>query len=345
MWFLWLVGAVIEDIWGRLFFISFYIFCGCFAAISHNLFHANSSEPLVGASGAIAGTMGAFLIKYYKTRINFFYLLIIFIMPKYGTFSLPASIMLILWFLQQIFFALIDPNGLLGIGFIAHIGGFACGAIIAIILIKSGIEKKYLLSRTEAITTLTQKQEIIDAIEAMKNNNFSDAEKYLLKLINKEPDNIDALLLLLEISKKKLDDGASQNYLAALIESYVKKDECKSAADLYNENIFSFPDLKITLQATLKLANYFKNIGRFQDALDLLYKTYKSNENAFAGIKALMTYADLCLSIEKYEDAKNAYLKILQKEIAPELHDHIKIKLAKLNAHSSFYNRLNKKGS
>ncbi len=60
MWFLWLAATVIEDLWGRLFFTIFYLFCGAFSAFVHSIFFANSSEPLIGASGAIAGIMGAF---------------------------------------------------------------------------------------------------------------------------------------------------------------------------------------------------------------------------------------------------------------------------------------------
>ncbi len=97
MLFLWLVGGSLEDRWGRVCFSVFYIASGVVAALIHGAMIPQSHVPMVGASGAIAGLMGAFLVRLATTRIRFFYWFIIF----RGAFSVPAYVALPFWLLQQ----------------------------------------------------------------------------------------------------------------------------------------------------------------------------------------------------------------------------------------------------
>src|SRR5439155_12112088 len=115
--------------------------------------HPDSEIPLVGASGAIAGLMGAFLVRYARTRIRFAYL----IAPSMrGTFDAPAWVMLPLWFGQQIFFAaLTDSSSGGGVAYLAHVAGFAFGAAIAGAIAWLEIEARWLRPRLEAAVTTT----------------------------------------------------------------------------------------------------------------------------------------------------------------------------------------------
>lgn len=104
MLFLYLAGASIEDLWGRPLFLFFYLSSGIAATLTHQLRFETSPIPLIGASGAIAGLMGAFLFRLYKTRIRFAYFIWVFLTrPFMGTFAAPAFIMLPLWLWSRSF--------------------------------------------------------------------------------------------------------------------------------------------------------------------------------------------------------------------------------------------------
>jgi membrane associated rhomboid family serine protease len=127
MWFLWIFGNNIEDSMGHIRFLVFYVVTGVLASTAHVVSDPGSPVPMVGASGAISGIMGAYLILYPRARVRT--LLIIVILIK--IVDLPAFVMLGYWFLIQLFSSMADQMpGQGGIAFWAHIGGFAAGAIL-----------------------------------------------------------------------------------------------------------------------------------------------------------------------------------------------------------------------
>ncbi|MCP4609483.1 MAG: rhomboid family intramembrane serine protease [Planctomycetes bacterium] len=125
MFFLWIYGDNVEDRFSRLGFIVFYLSCGLTASILHMVFNFNSMVPAVGASGAISGVMGAYLIFYPKARMS-----ILFI---YRIIRVNASLYLIMWFIFQLMFALtiFASDSATGIAWFAHIGGFVFGCLVA----------------------------------------------------------------------------------------------------------------------------------------------------------------------------------------------------------------------
>ena len=125
MWFLYIFGDNIESILGHFKFLLFYFLCGFGAAFSQYIIDPSSSIPMVGASGCIAGVLGAYMISFPKAKVHVFAFIIIFI----TTLVVPAQIVLGLWFLVQLSNGLnslgIDTNG--GVAWFAHIGGFIAG--------------------------------------------------------------------------------------------------------------------------------------------------------------------------------------------------------------------------
>jgi membrane associated rhomboid family serine protease len=137
MWFLWIFGNNIEDAMGRLRFVVFYLVCGLAAAAGQILANPSSAIPMVGASGAISGVMGAYLVLYPRVRV--------FAIVPLGFFltsvALPAWVMLGYWFVIQFVSGLISIGGELGgVAFWAHVGGFVAG----IVLIKLFVRDDYL---------------------------------------------------------------------------------------------------------------------------------------------------------------------------------------------------------
>ena len=125
MWFLYIFGDNIESILGHLRYFYFYLFCGIGAAVVQFLIEPTSTIPIVGASGAIAGILGSYMINFPKARVHVFAVIIIFI----TTFIVPAQIVLGIWFIIQLSSGLsslgIDTTG--GVAWFAHIGGFMIG--------------------------------------------------------------------------------------------------------------------------------------------------------------------------------------------------------------------------
>jgi membrane associated rhomboid family serine protease len=123
MWFLWLFGNNIEDSMTRTRFVVFYLLCGLAAALLQVFADPASAVPMVGASGAISGVMGAYLVLFPRVRVYTLVPLGFFL----TTFALPAWVMLIYWLLLQ-FLGGFAQTGTGGVAFWAHVGGFAAGA-------------------------------------------------------------------------------------------------------------------------------------------------------------------------------------------------------------------------
>jgi membrane associated rhomboid family serine protease len=122
MLFLWIFGNNIEDYLGKVKFIFFYLACGVGASLVHVLFHFNSIVPVIGASGAVSGVMGAYLILYPHARVRTLVFIFIFI-----TFmDVPAFVFLIVWFIFQFFYA----GATSGVAWMAHVGGFLIGIVL-----------------------------------------------------------------------------------------------------------------------------------------------------------------------------------------------------------------------
>jgi rhomboid family protein len=127
MLFLWIFGNNVEDAMGPLKFLAFYLLSGIAALALQVAFNTDSTVPTIGASGAIAGVLGGYILLYPRARVLTLIFLIFFV-----TFiEIPAVLVLGLWFLQQLYFGLADlsdPTGG-GVAYFAHIGGFAFGLI------------------------------------------------------------------------------------------------------------------------------------------------------------------------------------------------------------------------
>jgi membrane associated rhomboid family serine protease len=133
MLFLWVFGRNIEDLIGSGQFFVFYIACGLAAAVTHVIFNAGSRLPTIGASGAIAGVMGAYLIKFPRSQIDTLVPLFIF----FTRIAVPAPLYLLFWFVLQ-FAQGVGSLGQTsynsgGVAWFAHVGGFVAGMLLILI--------------------------------------------------------------------------------------------------------------------------------------------------------------------------------------------------------------------
>ena len=134
MLFLWIFGDNVEDRLGHVRFVFFYLACGVAAAGAQTLLQPNSLVPMVGASGAIAGVMGAYLVLYPHSRV-----LMLFPFPVF-LFELPAVVFLVIWFVVQFLnginqLPVFERNAISGgVAFWAHVMGFVAGLILVVFM-------------------------------------------------------------------------------------------------------------------------------------------------------------------------------------------------------------------
>jgi rhomboid family protein len=123
MLYLWIFGDQIEHLLGRGRFILFYLFCGLAASVAQILYSPDAVVPSLGASGAIAGLLGAYMVKFPRNRVR--------VLLGRGVTTMPALMVIGLWILLQVFAQVGTPaSQASGIAYMAHIGGFVAGVVL-----------------------------------------------------------------------------------------------------------------------------------------------------------------------------------------------------------------------
>lgn len=288
MVFLFLGGYILEDYWGRVLYPLFYISGGVVATLVFAHMFPASYVPLVGASGAIAALMGAFFIRLFKTRIYFFYFVLIIIRFWYGRFIAPAFIMLPLWLASQISFALLDEGNGSGVAFWAHIGGFVYGCVFALVMKIFNIEDLLITHVIENKITVydAEREKIKDNIKRGVYDHTENGFKH----------RDQALSFLLSGEK---DKGMFECKRALVI--HIKRKEDIEAMDYYKDMCDEFPDLCLKTDYQNKL-------------LDLFEKNFRYTEAAMA-CKNLVNYLKEMGDKEAHVSALNRYAFILQNHL------------------------------
>ena len=268
MLFLWLSGGSLEDRWGRIFYLILYLVSGGVATLMHAAMAPHSHIPLVGASGAIAGLMGAFLVRLATTRIRFLYWLLFF----RGTFEAPAYVMLPLWLLQQFAMARTGTEG--GVAVWAHIGGFAFGALVAILVRLTDLEEKVLAPAVKKKTTWTASDRLTAALGKLDQGNVDGAILDLEALLKATPDDIEARTSLIDAHSRKGDQAAAGRESALLVGAYLKARDMAGAMAAAREHKQAHPDVPLPVRDQLALAvdcekrqDYQEAAARYQDAI------------------------------------------------------------------------------
>jgi len=136
MIFLWVFGDNVEDRLGHLAFLAFYLACGVAAAFAHAAANPGSTLPMVGASGAISGVLGAYILMFPRARVWTF----VFLFVIWQVIRIPAAVVIGVWIVLQLLFGITElgrQSG--GVAWFAHIGGFFAGAALAWILGRAGV--------------------------------------------------------------------------------------------------------------------------------------------------------------------------------------------------------------
>ena len=263
MIFLWIVGCMLEMGLGRLRYSLLYLFGGLFAVWVYWLVYMNSTLPLVGASGAIAGLMGAFAVLFGKKRVKIFYSLGFY----FNYITIPAIILLPLWMGNE-FFQLFF-GGAAHVAYAAHIGGLVGGALFGLICLK------FFLGFDRDVIQEAPVDETAPLIEkALKHIGELDMEsgcRLLENVLAKEPENIDALTHLFNVYKLNPDDAKFHNLTQKLIFELTRSyNTYEKAHQIYQEYIRHAGQARLTPQLYIQLSLAFAAAGHLEAAVKII---------------------------------------------------------------------------
>jgi membrane associated rhomboid family serine protease len=196
LFFFYLVGPLLEDLWGRAFFAGFYLVGGLIAAIAHFGMDPHSAVPMAGASGAIAACMGAFTWRCAARKIRMGYWFGWFIR---GTFLMPAWLWGGFWFASEVLSFALHASG--GVAVMAHIGGFLFGFAGAVALEKSGYEARALAPAVQAKTVWTQHQGTDAARAALESGDKVAAASAWRQVLEERPLDREAVVGLARLEQ------------------------------------------------------------------------------------------------------------------------------------------------
>jgi membrane associated rhomboid family serine protease len=229
MWFLWLAGGILEDTWGRIVYPAFYLIAGLLALQVHALVNAGSLTPTIGASGAIAGLMGAFLVRFPTVKIEMGWLL----MFKFYRFKAAAYWLLPLWLLMEVFYGSLFGQAS-GVAHWAHIGGFVFGGLIAMGVRASGLEQIAEKGIQEKISWVSHPL-LAEANEQLEKGQLDAAELNLKALLLEKPDSVDAYRMLQNIYWRKNDIPAHRGALEKVLTLELKANDHAGAWLTYQD--------------------------------------------------------------------------------------------------------------
>jgi membrane associated rhomboid family serine protease len=303
MWFLWLAGFVLEDVWGRPLFITFYLIAGMAATQFHAWTNLHSMQASLGASGAVAGLMGAFLVRFPKMKIEMAWVWL-FGFRTYR-FKAAAYWLLPIWLLMEILY-----GGLLGtttgVAHWAHVGGFVFGVLFALAIQHSGFEHVVNAAIEEKVGA-TADPELEQASQLMDQDQFDEAVIVLNNYLAAKPDSIDGLNLLRAIYHRRGEMPAYQEASLRTLKLHLKLRHDEAAWSDYEEYLKAGGG-KLPAVTWLDIGRALENGGHFDRALgeyqNLIAAYPKDRESLMAQLAA----ARICLKrLDRPQDSLAFY--------------------------------------
>ena len=229
MWFLWLAGFVLEDVWGRWLYTAFYLAAGAAALQIHAWANSGSIIPTVGASGAVAALMGAFLVRYPKMKIEMLWL---FGLGRTYRFQAAAYWLLPFWLLGEIFYGALFGQ-MSGVAHWAHVGGFIFGALGALAIQHSGLERT--INRgIEEKTGYAEGKAFEEAKDHLDHGRLNEAFTAANNILATTPQSVEALGILRELHWRRGETAAQQETILRLCAAHVHGNDIPSALEDYD---------------------------------------------------------------------------------------------------------------
>jgi len=290
MWFLWLAGFVLEENWGRAIYPAFYLLGGIVASQIHALAYPNSIVPCLGASGAIAALMGAFLVRFPKLKID-----------MWGTaffmrfrFKAPAYSLLPLWLLTEIFYGAMVGQ-MSGVAHWAHIGGFIFGMLGALVIQHTGLEHKANAAIEEKVGW-TADPAIVQGTECLEQGRWDEGIAILRNYLQAKPDATDALSLLRQLYWRKNDVPAYLEASIKLCQLHLKGQDKEAAVQDYQDYLNAGGN-RMPAAAWLELCRIFEGQQNYDRALNEYDHLAQTHPKERQSILALLSAGRISLKL------------------------------------------------
>lgn len=315
MLFLFLTGPFIEDRYGRAIFGGFYVLSGISALAGHVAHNPGSPIPLVGASGAIAGVMGAFLVRLGSARIRFLCLPIPILWMFRFHVVLPAFVVLPLWLLEQVWYAQIAPSA--GVAWWAHIGGFAFGVLFALGLKLFRVEENYIHPAIEKEVGIAQDPRLEKAMDARLAGDLATARRELRAALAAQPDSLDAWRESYETALEAKDAPEVARSGERLLGLAQKLRESDLGGEVARDPRWREIDT-VPVRLRLAVASWFEKQGDGRSALDEYDEIVGRAPLDQAALRALVRRAEI---LKQAGDHKRAREALLQAQAHPACRD------------------------
>jgi membrane associated rhomboid family serine protease len=264
-----LVAPAVEDAWGRPLFAVFYLLSGVAAALVFAARYPNLMEPLIGASGAIAGVMGAFAVRYWNSRITFFYF-VWMIRIYQGTFSAPAWIMLGLWAVGELAFAMgiwafFSIADLGDVGFLAHVGGFVFGVGFAFLVDSLRIEERFIEPVHDRVETVHDSAKVERLVEDARRGRIEQAMAGLEALLAERPTDAEAAAALWNIAVQAGVPSRAAPAVLPALEAAVRAGDVGLPAQIWVEIVRGAPETEVELRMATRVVELLMREGMHGD--------------------------------------------------------------------------------
>lgn len=283
MLFLLALGSGLEEYWGHKVYSVFYIFVGMAACVPS--FVVPYDSPMIGASGAISGVMGGFLICMHNTKIKigwlclpFFFIFLILRKKPFGIIRLPAYIYLVYYFFTQMLFWWVAKNvgGSTGVAYSAHVGGFFFGVAFAIVWEAAREARKIYTGKVDeevaepVVTLPPTNPAVTNALALLQQGEIAQAEYMLRNYLADNPYDVRGIKALLRVFQRAGDHKQLKDISLWFIEYSLASGDKDNAAQTYRNLLFAINrddiELRLPAQDWMTLCDSIRKIGMHREA-------------------------------------------------------------------------------
>jgi membrane associated rhomboid family serine protease len=270
MLFFYLVAPYIEDVWGRPIFTVFYLLGGAAAGLGFALKYPAIDEPLIGASGAVSAAMGAFLVRYWNTKITFLYTL--GLRRWTGTFAAPAWLMLLLWGAREVFYAqgawVIIPGAAGNVAHWAHVYGFVFGIAFALVVRQLKVEERWVDRAIEEQLTVFEDTVVDEALERARQGEGEQAFLDLQAELGRHPDNDGAVAALWSIALGLGRCPEVAPRVVPVLRAAVRAGELEVVRSYWTDLIRSVPEVAVEPAVAVRVVEMLASSGHLDEAAE-----------------------------------------------------------------------------
>jgi len=298
MFFFFAVAYSLEDLWGSWFFAGFYLVSGIAATLVHHAVFSSSNVPVIGASGAIAGVMGAYLIRLFNTKIK------VFLWGRWRVILrldrivwIPAYIFLPIWFLLECLAAAFPGES--DVAHWVHIGGFAFGMCFAFGVKLTNLESRFANTSIESRFNFAGSSAVTKALACLEKGDTERASSMLDAHLIKNPTDVDALLAIVQVCQAKNDLEGTRRAYARVIRQYLRMNKNDLALSTYDSLLSTYteanPALPLTMREWMAICDHLEKSGMHEVAAIEYRRAGRALSSDPYAAKALITSGEIFL--------------------------------------------------